>query len=108
MKITIKNDKITQDVVGKTVEFPKYTTQIMNLTNQNAQGTRPKVVGQMSELIKEFPGRTYDEWVKWYNEQKPNAIDDATEKVYAMVKGIENAGLKIEKNLVRKWVEDLF
>jgi len=107
MKITLKNDKITQDVVGKTVEFPKYTTQIMNLANQNAQGTRPKVVGQMSELIKQFPGRTYDEWVKWYNEQKPNAIDDATEKVYAMVKSIEDAGLKIEKKLVRKWVEDL-
>ena len=107
MKIILKNDKITQDVIGKTVEFPKYTTQIMNLANQNAQGTRPKVVGQMSELIKKFPGKTYTEWVKWYSEQKPNAIDDATEKVYAMVKSIENAGLKIEKNLVRKWVEDL-
>jgi len=45
MKIILKNNKITQDIVGKIVEFPKYTTQIMNLANQNAQGTRPKVVG---------------------------------------------------------------
>ncbi len=29
-------------------EFPKYTTQLMNLANLNAQGTRPKVVGQLS------------------------------------------------------------
>lgn len=43
-------------------EFPKYTTQILNLANQNAQATRPKVVGQMSELIKEFTGRTLEEW----------------------------------------------
>jgi len=107
MKIILKNDKITQDVVGKIVEFPKYTTQIMNLANQNAQGTRPKVVGQMSELIKQFPNKTFDEWVKWYNERMPNAIDDATEKVYSMVKNIDNAASKIDKNMVRKWIEDL-
>ncbi|MCX8153402.1 MAG: MjaI family restriction endonuclease [Candidatus Bathyarchaeota archaeon] len=34
----------------------------------------------MTELITRFPN-TYDEWVKWHNEQMPNAIDDATEKV---------------------------
>ena len=107
MKIILKNDKITQDVVGKIVEFPKYTTQIMNLANQNAQGTRPKVVGQMSELITQFPNKTYDEWVKWYNERMPNAIDDATEKIYSMVKSIDNAASKIDKDMVRKWIEDL-
>ncbi|HLE75357.1 MAG TPA: MjaI family restriction endonuclease [Candidatus Bathyarchaeia archaeon] len=107
MEIILKNDKIAQDVVGKTVEFPKYTTQIMNLANQNAQGTRPKVVGQMSELIKQFPNKTYEEWVKWYNEQMPNAIAEATEKVYAMVKTIGGAISAIDKNMVRKWVEDL-
>jgi hypothetical protein len=36
------------------------------LANQNAQGTRPKVVGQMSELIKEFPGKDVAEWEEWY------------------------------------------
>jgi hypothetical protein len=107
MKIILKNDKITQDVVGRIVEFPKYTTQIMNLANQNAQGTRPKVVGQMSELITQFPNKTYDEWVKWYNERLPNAIDAATEKVYSMVKSIDNTAAKIDKDMVRKWIEDL-
>lgn len=34
--------------------FPKYTTQIINIANQNAGGTRPKVVGQMSELIIDY------------------------------------------------------
>ncbi len=36
---------------SETFDFPKYTTQVINLANQNAQGTRPAIVGQMSELI---------------------------------------------------------
>ena len=54
-------------VLGKDdLEFPKYTTQIINIANQNAQGTRPSVVGQMSELIQEFSGKSIAEWKKWY------------------------------------------
>ncbi len=63
----------------------------MNLANQNAQGTRPKVVGQMSELIEECPKGTYEEWVKWYSERMPKAVDEATEKVYEMVQNLASA-----------------
>lgn len=107
MELLIKNSKITQDIVGETVEFPKYTTQIMNLANQNAQGTRPKVVGQMSELIKQFPGQTYEDWVSWYTEHIPKAIDEATERVCEMIENLASAIPKIDKAMVRKWVEDL-
>ncbi len=79
----------------------------MNLANQNAQGTRPRVVGQMSELIEQCPKGTYDDWVKWYSEQMPKAIDDATERVYEMVQNLASAIKLIDKELVRKWVEDL-
>lgn len=37
-----------------TFDFPKYTSQLINWANQNAQRTRPVVVGQMSELFPEF------------------------------------------------------
>jgi hypothetical protein len=108
MELTVRNSKITQDVVGKAVaEFPKYTTQIMNLANQNAQGTRPKVVGQMSELIEQCPKGAYAEWVKWYSERMPKAIDEATERVYEMVRNLASAITVIDKPLVKKWVEDL-
>jgi hypothetical protein len=40
--------------------------QLLNLANQNAQGTRPKIVGQMSELIEQFGGKSLDEWERWY------------------------------------------
>ena len=50
MKLKIKNAELVSDIVGEVNEFPKYTTQLINLANQNAQGTRPIVVGQMSDL----------------------------------------------------------
>lgn len=48
-----------KEIIGEEKEFPKYTTQIMNIANQNAQGTRSEVVGQMSELIQKCPEKNY-------------------------------------------------
>ena len=107
MKIKIANDEITECIVGKIEEFPKYTTQILNLANQNAQGTRPSVVGQMSDLIQECPSRNYEDWVTWYQETMPNAIDKATERVFDMVQNLKEAIQLIDKPLIRRWVQDL-
>ncbi len=106
-KMKIKKEELIKDTVGRVEEFPKYTTQIINLANQNSQGTRPKVVGQMSDLIEIFPGKTYDEWVDWYLQEKPVSIDNATNKVYDMVLKLQEAIKLIDKELIRKWVEDL-
>jgi hypothetical protein len=57
--IKIKNDEIIEDTVGDVINFPKYLTQLINLANQNAQGTIPRVVGQMVEglvLTKTYTG----------------------------------------------------
>lgn len=48
--------------------------------NSNAQGTRPAVVGQMSELIQAFPGKSLTQWIEWYSAQQPDAVNNATEK----------------------------
>lgn len=107
MRIKIKNQEIIKLVSGEEVSFPKYSTQIMNLANRNAQGTRPAMVGQMSELIQEFTGKNLKEWEKWYINEKPGAIDAATEKVYEMVIKLREVTDKIDKKLVKKWVKDL-
>ena len=107
MKIKLSNDDLRKLLDIETPEFPKYTTQIINLANQNAQGTRPKVVGQMSELIQHFTGKELDEWEKWYLKQKPDAIKDATEKVLRMVDNLKDAIGKIDKEMVQTWVRDL-
>lgn len=107
MKLKIPNSEVQELLSGKTYSYPKYATQIMNLANQNAQGTRAKIVGQMSDLIQEFEGTALSEWEKWYLESHPDAIDNATEKVYTMVTLFKDAILKIDKETVREWIEEL-
>ena len=58
MNYTLKNESIVAYNESNEFEFPKYTSQLINWANQNAQGTRPVVVGQMSELFPEFVATT--------------------------------------------------
>ena len=106
-KFQLNNAELASAVSGRSPQFPKYTTQIMNLANGNAQGTRPKVVGQVTELFREFGGNSFSEWEAWYRIKKPEALDDASDKVYAMVEKLQSAIQQIDKAMVREWVEDL-
>ena len=58
-------------------------------------------------LIQEFPGQTFEEWVIWYQEQYPDAIDNATDRIIAMIENLKTALPKIDRAMVRSWVEDL-
>jgi hypothetical protein len=66
--LKIPNALVQETVAEEPPTLPKYASQIINLANQNAQGTRPRVVGQLSDLIQDFPGDSYAEWVSWYAE----------------------------------------
>jgi len=109
--LLIKKEVITQELIGETPTFPLYVPFILNQANRNAQGTRPKIVGQMSELIKEFQReavkKEFEEWKVWYLKKHPQAIDKATEKVYEMILKFGEAMSKIDKKIVRQWIEDL-
>jgi len=107
MTIKIKNKELIQELIGEIKEFPRYTTQILNLANQNSQGTRPRVVGQLSELIKECPEKTYEGWKSWYLAKHPKAIENTSEKINEMVNNLKEAIQKIDKTMIKKWVEDL-
>ena len=105
MKIT--NQEIAELLVGAPQTFPKYSTQLINLANRNAQGTRPIIVGQMSELIQQYPGKDFEGWKSWYTKQQPKAIQNATDKIYAKLLEMRAAMNEIDKALVEKWVRDL-
>jgi hypothetical protein len=107
MKIKIPNAQVQELLSGKKYNYLKYATQIMNLANQNAQGTRAKVVGQMSDLIQQFEGSSLADWEKWYLESYPNAIGDATDKVWEMIKAFQENIHKIDRDTVRDWIEEL-
>lgn len=105
--IKISNNEILLLLDAEATNFPKYATQILNLANQNAQGTRPSVVGQMSELIQEFPGSKLKEWEEWYLNKHPEALSQAATKIFEMVENFKNVMMKIDKEMVEKWVKDL-
>lgn len=111
MKLKIKNEELLELNESSTPQFPKYTSQLINLENQNAQGTRPKVVGQLSELFQEYQKNTdeisIDTWKKWYLSKYPKAIEDATNRIYEQIQNLKNAITLIDRNMIQKWVEDL-
>ena len=94
-------------------EFPKYTTQVMNTANQNSQGTRPRVVGQLSEIIEEYkeeyPEGNFEDWEEFYYDEYDGKkrIEDATQKIFEMVVKMREATKEIDEEMVQRWVEDL-
>lgn len=111
MKYLLKSESIESYNESAAFNFPKYTSQLMNWANQNAQGTRPAVVGQMSELFPDFMASgeevTIENWRNWYVERYPDAFEKATDKIYAQVQNLRNAILLINRDMVKDWVEDL-
>ena len=111
MKYTLKNEIIESYNESNSFSFPKYTSQLINWANQNAQGTRPIVVGQMSELFPEFMASgaeiTIENWRTWYLERYPDAFEKATDKIYAQVQNLRDAIQLIDRKMVEHWVEDL-
>lgn len=111
MEYTLKNEAIESYNKSDTISFPKYTSQLINWANQNAQGTRPVVVGQMSELFPEFMDSrsdiTIENWRDWYTQKYPDAFEKATNKIYAQVQNLREAIQLIDREMVEQWVEDL-
>lgn len=111
MKYSLKNETIKSYNETSKQSFPKYTTQLMNCANQNAQGTRPAVVGQLSELFPEFMESdnemTIEAWKDWYLQKYPEALNKATERIFAQIRNLQEAIKHIDENMVRRWVEDL-
>lgn len=107
MEFKIKIDEIRRLMEIESPVFPKYAIQIINLANQNAQATRPKVVGQMSNLIKEFTGRTLEEWEEWYLKRYPDSLEKATKKILGMIENFRDVINQIDESMIRQWVRDL-
>lgn len=106
-RLKLTNKEIKELLGAKSFDFPKYSTQLLNLANQNAQGTRPKIVGQMSELIQEFSGKNIQEWEDWYLKTHSDAIEKATKKITEMIENLKIAMNQIDHHTISEWVRDL-
>ena len=110
-KFKLSNDYISKCNKTESPSYPKYTTQIINLANQNAGGTRPKNVGQLSELLPEYLSLAEEAslsgWEKWYNQRYPDAVNDAVDRIWVQVNNLKDCMQHIDKSMVKVWVEDL-
>lgn len=111
MKFELTKEELKKINTSIKIEFPKYTTQLMNLANQNAQGTRPKVVGTLSEIFQEFMNNnkniSIEDWKEWYLKKYPDAIDNAAEKIEGSINDLKKAIKLITKKMIYEWAEDL-
>ena len=61
----------------------------------------------MSDLIQEFEGNSFKEWEVWYQERYPDAIENATDKIFEMIEQFKKTIQFINRDLIHEWVEDL-
>lgn len=85
----------------------KYSTQIINLCASNAGATRPKKVGQMSELVGQSKARNQTEWETWYLNRHPKTVEQATDAIEDMLQKVIDSANRIRREDIRLWVQDL-
>ncbi|GIV55171.1 MAG: type II restriction endonuclease MjaI [Candidatus Kapaibacterium sp.] len=107
MKITLSSAEVRELLDAPPPKLPTYVSPILNLANRFASGTRPKVVGQMSELIKQFDGRTLDEWAEWYQRRHPDAIAHAVRLIRDKLTEFQQVIENITDEMIESWVKDL-
>lgn len=105
--VRINREELRELMGAARLELPKYVEPLINMANRFSQGTRPRVVGQVSELIRECPERNYEDWKHWYLERYPRAIEEATGRIINVLGRMGKAMEGLNKELVRAWVEDV-
>lgn len=107
MKVRLTPQDIRGRLIGSRPAYEKYVSPLINLANRFAQATRRNQVGQVSELIRECPAQDYEGWRDWYLARYPMAIDEATDRIVAMLDRMRDAMHEIDRETVRRWVTEL-
>lgn len=89
-----------------------YVGSVINLANSFAQATRPKKVGQMSDLIQEYRESTtspsVEGWKQFYCEKiGEDVIKDASSKIVEYVERIKKNLNELNEEDVYTWTYDL-
>lgn len=103
----IRNKEILSYLRIEKPEFPKYVSPLINFANFYARGTVPEIVGQMTDLIQQFPGKSLSEWEEWYLAQNPDGIIRAIDIILQKLEELKDILSKIDRSTVEKWVKDL-
>lgn len=75
-------------------EWPKYSTQLLNLCNQNGRGTTPKNIGSLKELwtrmVSEGIRPSVENWFDYLNDNYGHEIvEGATDRIWSMAQKMD-------------------
>lgn len=89
-----------------------YIGSVINLGNSFSQATRPKNVGQLSDMIQDFReldcNHSVDTWEEYYNQnQGEEKIQEASVKIWEYVQRIKNNLEELTEEDVYAWTKDL-
>ncbi|MDV7350357.1 MjaI family restriction endonuclease [Halorubrum distributum] len=104
---------VAEEVEEFPIDNPKYTTYLLRPAVNLSQSNRPRVVGQMSEIIEEFrqehPDGTFEDWVKYYKTEHDGdeRLEEATETAYPMVEKMRDAFDEIDEAMTHDFLRDL-
>lgn len=95
-----------------TLALLPYIGSVINLANSFSQATRPRNVGQMSDLIQEYRNAnlkpSVDGWKQFYDESVGlSKIDEAVDKIWDYVQRIRINLDSLTRDDVYVWTEDL-
>lgn len=107
MTYRVSKEELFSDAEIDAAAFPKYTTQLLNIANQNSKATSPKNVGQLTEMIQDKSITSYEDWVEFHKKEKPGVIEEASLKISTMIDNFKEAINLIDNEMITTWVEDL-
>lgn len=109
-----ERDRLVAEAVEEfPVDNPKYTTYLLRPAVNLSQSNRPRVVGQMSDIIEEFrqkhPDGTFEDWVNYYETEYDGdeRLEEATEIAYPMVEKMRDAFEQIDEEMTHDFLRDL-
>lgn len=108
-KIPYQPQDVPEDFEG---DYEKYFEGLIRDIASDKNPTDSDAVGQLTDLVDESSAQTYREWEKYYKrnylEENPDAINNAVDEIIEYLGGTINERLyNIDKQLVKKWVEQL-
>lgn len=110
-KLKIKQNEIRQILNIPEKKNRKYVSPLLNLANRFSKATSPKVVGQMSDLFREFlkeePNPSIDKWANWYLSKHKNEFNEAFKKIKAKVNEFKETLENLNDEEIKDWLYDL-
>lgn len=92
--------------MGAAIEFPELTSDLIGFANHLSKATTRKKLGNPTSVIEEFKGKTFEDWERFYEQERPGALDAASREIYSAIEKLREALGMVNEELIRHWVEE--